>query len=84
MFLLKSLMVKRRAVTFRIDERIIEAIEKAAIEVNNSKNKYLELLMLEHCIDKGLLPKNFKPLGETRGGDRTSKAERTKKEENDN
>ena len=68
-------MIKRKAVTFRIDERIIDAIEKAAIEVNNSKNKYLELLMLKHCIDKGLLPKNFKPLGETRGGDRSKREE---------
>lgn len=66
-------MCKRKPTTFRLDERVLEAITKAAKDSNNSKNRYIETLFVKHCQSLGLLPFDFEPLGETRGGDRTSK-----------
>jgi hypothetical protein len=68
-----TLMIQRKSTTFRLDERIIEAIEKAAKLSNASKNRYIEMLFIKHCQGLGILPMDFEPLGETRGGDRTNK-----------
>ncbi|MBD2208119.1 hypothetical protein [Calothrix sp. FACHB-168] len=67
-----TLMISRKSTTFRIDERIIEAIERAAKLNNASKNRYIEMLFIKHCQGLGILPLDFEPLGETRGGDRKS------------
>jgi hypothetical protein len=61
---------KRKAVTYRIDEAIIKAIDKIARENNSSVNRYIENLLYAHCKQKGELI-NIEPLGETRGGDRS-------------
>ena len=70
MFLI-NMMTKRKATTFRLDERIIDVLDKVATRANNSRNKYLEILLMEHFKSLGDLPEDFQPLGETRGGDRS-------------
>ena len=70
MFLI-NMMTKRKATTFRLDERIIDVLDKVATRANNSRNKYLEILLMEHFKNLGDLPEDFQPLGETRGGDRS-------------
>lgn len=64
-------MTKRKASTFRLDERVLEAVTKAAKLHNTSKNHYIETLFIKHCQALGLINMDFEPLGETRGGDRT-------------
>ncbi len=73
--LIRGLMFKRKSTTFRLDERIIKAMDKAAKQANASKNRYIENIFLKHCQALGILPMDFEPLGETRGGDRTKKEE---------
>lgn len=66
-------MSKRKSTTFRLDERVIEAITKAAKLSNASKNRYIETIFVKHCQALSILPMDFEPLGETRGGDTTGK-----------
>lgn len=69
-----TLMTQRKSTTFRLDERLIEAIEKAAKLNNSSKNRYIEMIFIKHCQGLGILPMDFEPLGETRGGDHSQKS----------
>ena len=64
-------MIQRKSTTFRLDERLIEAIGLAAKMSNQSKNRYIENLFIRHCQGLGLLAMDFEALGETRGGDRS-------------
>lgn len=66
-------MTKRKSTTFRLDERVIEAMTQAAKLANASKNRYIENIFVKHCQSLGVLPMDFEPLGETRGGDTTKK-----------
>lgn len=60
---------KRR--TFRFDERLLDALKVAAQRSNSSANNWLETLLMDELIEQGFLPKDFEPLEETRGGDRS-------------
>lgn len=64
-------MTTRKSTTFRLDERLIDAITQAAKMNNQSKNRYIENLFIKHCQGLGILPMDFEALGETRGGDRS-------------
>lgn len=61
---------KRR--TYNIDERLIEALANMAAAKNASANRFLENILWEKAISDGFISKDEKPLGETRGGDRTA------------
>lgn len=71
-------MTKRKSTTFRLDERVIEAMTQAAKRANASKNRYIENIFVKHCQSLGVLPMDFEPLGETRGGDTTTKRKEEK------
>jgi hypothetical protein len=58
----------RRAATYRLDDRILDAMERLARKNNTSVNKYLENLLFAHAKQIGEIPMNAEPLGETRGG----------------
>lgn len=60
----------RRAATYRLDDRILEALERIARKNNTSVNKYLENLLFIHTKQIGEIPMTAEPLGETRGGSR--------------
>lgn len=64
----------RKNRTFRIDERLIDGLAQVARLKNMSANKYMEDLLLKVCKEEGVMPVDALPLGETRGGDRTSEA----------
>lgn len=64
---------KRR--TFKIDERILDALAEAAREENSSANNWLESWLMRKLKTDGHLPDDFKPLGETRGGNRQDRTE---------
>ena len=65
-------IMPRKNRTFRIDERLIDGLAQVARLNNMSANKYIENLLLKVCKEEGVLPADALPLGETRGGDRTS------------
>lgn len=58
---------KRKPVAYRIDELMLQALESLAKESNMSSNRYLETLIYETAIKKGILPPDTEMLGETRG-----------------
>ena len=61
-------MRKRKAVTYRIDEVIIDALKEMALDENSSVNRLLENHLLDLVKSKVYVKKDLKPLGETRGG----------------
>lgn len=63
---------KRRS--YNIDERVINVLSELAQRDNMSANRYLENLLFTLGQQRGVLPMNAKPLGETRGGDFSKKA----------
>lgn len=64
-----TMTIKRKAVSYRIDERVIQALKDKAKRENNSVNNWLETRLIKLLIEEGDLAKDFQPLGETRGGD---------------
>jgi len=62
----------RKKRSYAIDERVIDAISRAAKKANMSANRYLEKVMFSHTQSVGELPIEAEPLGELRGGDFTS------------
>ncbi len=69
---MSAVAMPRKNRTFRIDERLIDGLAQVARLKNMSANKYMEDLLLQICKDEGVLPADALPLGETRGGDRTT------------
>ena len=63
----------RERVSYKIDKRIIDVISRLAEQEGISRNRFLEKHFGEVGIRLGILPADFKPLGETRGGDRRRK-----------
>ena len=55
--------------SYKIDERAIEALARAASKINMSANRYLENLLFSHAKTIGEISFDAEPLGETRGGD---------------
>ena len=66
-----TLMGRKRR-TYNIDERLIDALAKMAADKNASANRFLENILWEKAMSNGYIDDSEKPLGETRGGDRTS------------
>ena len=66
-----QLVMPRKAVTYRFDERLIAAVKERARQDNSSANNWLETLLIKILKEDGVLSEDFEPLGETRGGDRT-------------
>lgn len=64
---------KRR--TYTIDERLIDALSTMAAKRNASANRFLENILWKMATDEGVISSDAQPLGETRGGDRTSDIE---------
>jgi hypothetical protein len=63
---------KRKAVSYRIDEIVIKAIQKAADNQGISANRWVELYLFDSLKTMGLIDQNEEKLGENRGGDRKS------------
>ena len=67
-----SISMPRKRRTYTIDERLIDALARMAAAKNASANRFLENLLWEKATADGFIPQDAEPLGETRGGDRTS------------
>lgn len=63
-------MVERKNKSFKLDERVLEALDSLAQKHNASINRYLENLLLAHAKQEGEIPIDAMPIGENRGGKR--------------
>ena len=61
---------KRR--TFKLDERLLDALKDVSQQSNTSANNWLETLLIKTFREEGALPKDFTPLVENRGGLRST------------
>ncbi len=68
----------RRNRTFKLDDRVLDALERLAANAHTSSNRYLENLLLNHAKDKGELSGDTLPLGDGRGGKRDNAGRRRK------
>lgn len=75
-----SLPMPRIVRTFRIDSRVLEALDRLADKGETNANKYLENLLLSHAKLLGEMPMDSEPLADSRGG----KRERSHPEETSN
>lgn len=64
---------------FRLDERLLEALDRLALKGNISANKYLENLLMSHAKQLGEIPMDAEPLGDPRGGKRPGAGRRKTK-----
>jgi len=64
------LEMPRRNRTFKLDDRVLDALERLAQKNNTSANRYLENLLFSHGKAEGELPAEISPLGDSRGGKR--------------
>lgn len=62
---------KRKPVSFRIDELVVETLAKLAKEDNASVNRFIESHFFKLGKEKGLIPQDAELLGETRGNKQT-------------
>ncbi|MBE9038606.1 hypothetical protein [aff. Roholtiella sp. LEGE 12411] len=62
---------KRKPVSYRIDELVVETLAKLAREQNTSVNRYLETHFFKIGKERGLISPEIELIGETRGGDTT-------------
>lgn len=73
-------MRKRKAVTYRLDETVINALRELAIDRNTSVNNFLETHLFNLLRKEGYINQDTRPLGETRGGDQKSKKQKEDEE----
>jgi hypothetical protein len=64
----QTLDMARKRRTFKLDERLLDALKDVSHEQNTSANNWLETLLINTFRREGVLPKDFKPLIENRGG----------------
>ena len=57
---------KRR--TFMFDTRLLDALKVVARKDNSSANNWLETLLMKELQARNILPENFEPITESRGG----------------
>ena len=62
--------MSRKARMFRIDDRVLSAIDELAREENRNTNQFVEWILLNFAKDAGKLPTNTIPLKDGRGGNR--------------
>jgi hypothetical protein len=65
-----DLVMPRSTRAFRIDDRLLEALDRLAMKGNTNANRYLENLLMSHAKQAGEIPMDLAPLGDTRGGKR--------------
>jgi len=63
----------RKRITLNVDTQIADALAAIADRLGISVSRVGELELSKRLVKLGELPEDYKPLGETRGGDFTSK-----------
>lgn len=63
-------MAPRKPKTFKLDERLLEALRKVSEMNGESVAGYVEMVLWKHCQGVGQLPINEEPIHDQRGGKR--------------
>ena len=72
-----ALQMPRKRITVSVDTEILDLLSDKATDLNTSLSRITETALIAYSKTLGLLPEDYKPLGETRGGDRTASDEAT-------
>ena len=67
-----AFLMPRKRISISVDTEVLAALADKATDLNTSVSRMAETALIAHAKTLGLIPENYKPLGETRGGDRTS------------
>jgi hypothetical protein len=78
----KSEMPARKPKTYKLDERLINAVEQLAESMGQSAGSYVEQVLWKHCQGMGVIPISENPPKDQRGGKRPG-AGRPKTESDD-
>jgi hypothetical protein len=79
-----DLVMPRSTRAFRIDDRLLEALDRLAMKGNTNANRYLENLLMSHAKQSGEIPMDLAPLGDTRGGKRPGAGRKAQSAPTDN
>ncbi len=63
-------MAPRKPKTFKLDERLLEALRKVSEINGESVGSYVEMVLWKHCQGVGQLPITEEPIHDQRGGKR--------------
>jgi hypothetical protein len=80
---MSAVCMPRDAHKFRLDDRILESLKKAAEEQGISFNAYVEGILFAHAKIIGKISPDAEPLAETRGGKRSGSGKPKGKVEGD-
>jgi hypothetical protein len=64
-------MPARKPKTYKLDETLIQALEKLAESVGQSAGSYVEQVLWKHCQGAGFIPVAANPPKDQRGGKRS-------------
>ena len=67
-----AFQMPRKRISISVDTEVLAVLADKAIDLNTSVSRMAETALIAHAKTLGLIPESYKPLGETRGGDRTS------------
>ena len=67
-----AFQMPRKRISISVDTEVISALADKATELNTSISRMAETALIEHAKALGLISEDYRPLGETRGGDRTA------------
>lgn len=70
-----ALQMPRKRITVSVDTEILALLSDKATDLNTSISRMTETALIAYSKSLGLLAEDYKPLGETRGGDRTTDTE---------
>lgn len=78
-----AFQMPRKDKGFRLDTRLIEALTKVRDITGKTSNAYVEELLMMNLKSLGIIPTDFEPLPEARGGkrDNSGKKKRSTTEE---
>lgn len=71
-------MPPRKPKTFKLDERLIEALERLAIAAGESTGSYVEQVLWRHCQGAGAIGLTEQPAKDQRGGKRPNAGRKPK------
>ena len=67
-----AFLMPRKRISISVDTEVLAVLADKATDLNTSVSRMAETALIAHAKTLGLIPENYKPLGETRGGDRTT------------
>ena len=70
-----AFQMPRKRISISVDIEVLAVLADKATDLNTSISRMAETAMIAHAKTLGLIPEDYKPLGETRGGDRTTTEE---------